>query len=227
MSRGKRVPFRAIKQPLGEWMIFPRRPLRIAALASALVLAACGGASPTAPPVVTAPVETPIAIPTFDLGTFELPSFAIPSFTSDKDLEALLPDSIGGQVVIKQSMSGPEIRNSLLGASASIDDLLGEVDATIDDVSVAIGVASNSVVVIAYQIDGVRAERIFDGFMTAVPSGAGGEVSQVSVAGRSVTKIVAPGETTYIYLAGDVLFIIGGTLTPELLKDAVQQLPAD
>jgi len=209
-------------------MIFPRRPLRIAALASALVLAACGGASPTAPPVVpTAPVETPIAIPTFDLGTFELPSFAIPSFTSDKDLEALLPDSIGGQVVIKQSMSGPEIRNSLLGASASIDDLLGEVDATIDDVSVAIGVTSNSVVVIAYQIDGVRAERIFDGFLAAAPSGAGGDISKVTLAGRSVTKVVASGETTYIYLAGDVLFIIGGTLTPELLKDAVQQLPAD
>jgi len=209
-------------------MIFPRLPLRIAALASALVLAACGGTSPTAPPVApTAPVETPIAIPTFDLGTFVQPSFAIPSFTSDKDLEALLPDSIGGQIVIKQSLSGPEIRNSLLGASGSIDDLLDEVDASIDDVSVAIGAASNSVIVIAYQIDGVPAERIFDGFLTAVPSGAGGDVSKIKVAGRSVTRVVGPTETTYVYLAGDVLFIIGGTVTPELLEDAVQQLPAD
>jgi hypothetical protein len=209
-------------------MTFPRLALRMAALATTLLVAACGGGGPTAPPVVpTAPVETPLAIPTFDLGTFALPSFAIPSFTSDKDLEALLPDSIGGQVVIKQSMSGPQILNSGLGASGTIDDLLGEVGATIDDVSVAIGVASNSVVVIAYQIDGVRAERIFDGFLTAVPSGAGGEVSELTVAGRSVTRVVAPGETTYIYLADDVLFVIGGTLTPQLLEDAVQQLPAD
>ena len=209
-------------------MTFPRPALRIAALAGAFVVAACGGASPTAPLVVpTAPVETPIAIPTFDLGTLALPSIVIPSFTSDKDLEALLPDSIGGQVVVKQSLTGAQVRNSGLGASATIDDLLDEVDATIDDVSVAIGAASNAVIVIAYQIDGVPAERIFDGFLTAVPSGAGGDVSKIKVAGRSVTRVVGPSETTYVYLAGDVLFVIGGTLTPELLEDAVQQLPAD
>jgi hypothetical protein len=188
---------------------------------------ACGGTTPTAPPVApTGPAETPIEIPTFDLGTFAQPSIVIPSFTSDKELEALLPDSIGGQVVVKQSLSGPQILNGGVAASGTIADLLDEVGATVDDVSVAFGAASNAVVVIAYQIDGVRADRIFDGFLTALPSGAGGEVSKVKVGGRSVTKVVASGETTYIYLADDVLFIIGGSLTPALLEDAVQQLPA-
>ena len=208
-------------------MTVPRLALRIAALAGAFAVAACGGTNPTSPPPVpTTPVETEIEIPTFDLGTFAPPSIVIPSFTSDEDLEALLPDSIGGQVVVKQSLTGPDILSSGLGGSGTIDDLLGEVGASIDDVSVAIGVAANSVVVIAYQIDGVKADRIFDGFLTALPSGAGGDVSEQTVAGRSITRVVASGETTYIYLAGDVLFIVGGTLTPELLEDAVRQLPA-
>ena len=137
------------------------------------------------------PSETPIAIPTSTSARSSLPSYALPSFTSDKDLEALLPDTIGGQVVIKQSLSGG-IRNASAGGSASIDGLLAEVDATIDDVSVAIGVASDSVVVIAYQIDGVRAERIFDGFLTAVPSGAGGDVRKLRSAGESVTQVASP-----------------------------------
>lgn len=208
-------------------MTVPRLALRIAALAGAFAVAACGGTNPTSTPVApTAPVETAIEVPTFDLGTFAPPSIVMPSFTSDEDLEALLPDSIGGQVVVKQSLTGPDILSSGLGGSGTIDDLLGEVGASIDDVSVAIGVAANSVVVIAYQIDGVKADRIFDGFLTALPSGAGGDVSEQTVAGRSITRVVASGETTYIYLAGDVLFIIGGTLTPELLEDAVRQLPA-
>jgi len=95
-----------------------RRPLVALVATAALIVAACGGTSPTAPASSsTAPAETPIDVPTFDDGTLSLPSFEIPSFEADKDLEALLPDSIGGNLVIKLSMTGPAIRNFPGGAA--------------------------------------------------------------------------------------------------------------
>jgi hypothetical protein len=208
----------------------PRIVALAAAFATALVLAGCGGSGPSSAPTLAGPAESdlpPIEVPTFDLGTFAVPSFALPSFTRDEELEALLPDEIGGQIVVKQSLSGAAIVNSGLGAATTIESMLDEVDASIDDVSVAIGVAGNSIIVFAYEIDGVSAGRVFDGFLAALPSGGAGGLTTVTVAGRSVTQVVAAGETTYVYPAGDVMFVVGGTLTPEQLEDAVSQLPAE
>lgn len=209
-------------------MSFPRFALRAAALTTALIVAACGSSGPTAAPSgQAAPTDAALPsfdLPTFDLGSFVPPSFAIPSFVSDEELEALLPDEVGGELVIKNSFSGSAVFNSGVAATESIEDLLAEVGATIDDVSVAIGFTGTGLAVIAYQIDGVSADRVFDGFLTALPSGGG--MSQRTVAGRSITEVGVGAETTYIYLAGDVVFIIGGQVTPELLEDAVSQLPA-
>jgi hypothetical protein len=210
-------------------MTVRRLALRIAALATALVVGACGGSTPTVVPTQAAPSEPsspPIEVPTFDLGTFAVPSFALPSFSRDAELEAMLPDSIGGQAVIKQSLSGEDFINLGMGGAAALEDMLGDIGASIDDLSVAIGSAGTAVVIFAYQIEGVEAGQIFEGLQQALQAGGGGEVSQRTVAGRSVTQVASGGETTYIYLAGDVVFIIGGTVTPDVLEDAVNQLPA-
>ena len=213
-------------------MTVPSFALRSAALAIAGVVAACGGTSPTSLPVApTGPAATELEVPSFDLNTFSPPSsLAIPSFAGDKELEALLPDTIGGQVVVKQSLSGESIRNSPFGASPAIEGMLADVGATIDDMSLGVGTAGDgggtTVVVLAYKVAGVSARRILDGIQSAIPSGGGTETSQLTVAGRKVLKFLVADETSYVYLAGDVVFIIGGTVTPELLEDAVQQLPA-
>ena len=201
--------------------------LRTAALGTALIVAACGGGGPNPTSSAAAgagPTLEPL--PTFDLGSLVLPTLTIPSFASDAELEAVLPDTIGGQIVIKQSMTGEAFLSSPLGGAAALEPMLAELGATVDDLSVAIGTTPTAVVVFAYQVKGVAADRTFEGLEAALQSGQGGEVSQTTVAGRSVTQVTASGETTYIYLAGDVVFIIGGTLTPELLADAVSQLPA-
>jgi len=206
----------------------PRRLALVAGLATAVVAAACGGSAGSPPSAVapTLPVETPLDVPTFDLGTFALPSFAIPSFASDAELEALLPDSIGGSVVVKSSLAGDAIVN-LPGGSA-LASQLDDLGATVDDVSVAIGSAGagpTAIVVFAYRIAGVSADRIFEGLEAAMQSGQGGQVSHTTVSGRDVTQVTSGGETTYIYLADDVVFIVGGQLTAELLEDAISQLP--
>jgi len=206
-----------------------RRGTLLIALAAPLLVVACGGRAPEATfgaPVPTAPIET-IEVPTFDLGTFALPSFAIPSFVSDEELEALLPDTIGGNVVVKSSMTGQAILN--LPGGAALESQLDDLGATVDDVSVAIGSAGGAtepIIVFAYRIAGVSADQIFQGLEAALQAGQGGDVTQTTVAGRSVTQVTSGGETTYIYLASDVVFIVGGQLTPELLEDAISQLPA-
>ena len=211
-------------------MTFRRLAPRAIALATAILVAACGSSGPTGAPSAAAPTDAALPsfdVPTFDLGTFAIPSFAIPSFGSDDELEALLPETIGGNVVVKVSMTGQGIMS--LPGGAAIEDQLDDLGATADDVSVAVGTAAGAtgaVVVFAYRIEGVSAEQVFQGLEAAMQAGQGGEVTKTTVAGRSVTQVTSAGETTYIYLASDVVFIVGGQLTPALLQDAISQLPA-
>lgn len=212
-------------------MTFRRLSIPSAALAAALVLAACGGTTastaPTIPPAGPTDdgSQPTFALPSLDLGSFELPSFALPSFNSDAELEAMLPDTIGGVTVVKQSLSGQDFIGLGMGGGDALEPLLGQLGASVDDLSVAIGGAGQTVV-FAYRIQGVPADRIFEGLEQAMQAGgAGGEVTQQTIAGRQVTAVATPTETTYIYLSGDVVFIIGGALSPELLEDAVSQLP--
>jgi hypothetical protein len=202
--------------------------LRIGALATAAaVVAGCGGGPTTAPTQAT-PTDAALPsfdMPTFDLGSFAIPSFALPSFAGDEELEAMLPDSIGGQTVIKQSLTGQDFINLGMGGAAAFEDMLGEMGASIDDLSVAIG-SAGAMVLFAYQVEGQPAERVFEGLEAAFQAGGAGTVSEINVGGRTVIQVTTPAETTYIYLAGNVVFIIGGSVTPELLEDAVSQLPA-
>ena len=95
-------------------MTFRRLAPRLAALATALVVAACGGSGATTAPTQAAPTDAglpSIEIPTFDLGTFALPSFDLPSFSGDAELEALLPDSIGGAAGRQAELHRPGVHH--------------------------------------------------------------------------------------------------------------------
>ena len=128
--------------------------------------------------------------------------------------------------MIKQSLTGQDFINLGMGGAAALEDMLGEMGASIDDLSVAIG-SAGTLVLFAYQVEGQPADQVFDGLEAAFQAGGGGTVSEIDVGGRTVIQVTSTtAETTYIYLAGGVVFIIGGSVTPELLGDAVSQLPA-
>jgi hypothetical protein len=212
-------------------MTVRRQALLIAALATAFVVAACGGAGATTTPVRPTPTDagppsldrSTFDLSTLDLSSFDLGSFAIPSFVGNEELEALLPDTIGGQPVTKQSVNGQAFID--MGLGAAFEDILADVGATPSDLGVAIGTAG-SVEIRAYQIEGQSAEQIFAGLEAAFQAGGAGTVTEIAVGGRTVSQVTTSAETSYAYLSGEVVFIVGGSVTPELLEDAVSQLPA-
>lgn len=201
--------------------------------ALAIVLAACGpaasavpttGAVGTGPPATQAPSATGPA----QTDPFGLPSFALPSFTSDADLEALLPDELGGAPVQKFSMTG----DSFLGTGGigadELDDVLSQFGRTPADLSVAFGNAG-SVTILAYRIRDVPAEMFYQGFLAAAQQDAEVTVTDASVGGKSVKRVVSSDSdigTSYVYARGDVLFVVGGDgVSDALLDETFSKLP--
>ena len=197
--------------------------------AALLVIAACDAGRPAATPT-TAPTEAPLEtddlpFPTFDLSSFDFGSFALPSFSADPELEALLPDELGGVPVRKQSVSGTTFLATGMAGAAALEALLELLDKSPDDLSVAFG-TTTAVSIFAYQIDGLSAEQLLAGFETALAAAPSVTLTDATVGGRSLKVVSSPSETTYVYLGGDVFFLIGGTVNPALLEEAVLKLPA-
>ncbi len=207
-----------------------RRLMPILALlgAALIVVAACDAGRPaatTAPPSA-APTETDdLAFPTFDLSSFDLGSFALPSLSTDPELEALLPDQLGGLTVRKQSVSGTTFLATGMAGAAALKALLAALAKSPDDLSVGFG-TTTAVTIFAYRIDGLPAEQLFAGFETALAAAPSVTLADASVGGRTVKVVTSPTETTYAYLGGDAVFINGGALTPALLEATVIKLPA-
>lgn len=197
--------------------------------AALLVFAACGPGGPAATTGSVAtgpPLETDdLPFPSFDLGSFDLGSFSLPSFSSDPELEAMLPDQLGGVTVRKQSLTGATFLATGMAGAAAIEALLGDLGKSPEDLSVAFGTTA-AVTIFAYRIAGLPSDQLLAGLEAALPTGQGITVTDTTVRGRSVKQVVSPTETTYVYLGGDVVFIIGGAVTPALLEETVLQLPS-
>lgn len=197
--------------------------------AALLVIAACDAGRPaatTAPSPSDAPSETDeLPFPTFDLSSFDFGSFALPSFSSDAELEAMLPDQLGGVTVLKRSVSGTTFLATGMAGTEALEALLEGIGKSADDLSVGFG-TTTAVTIFAYRIDGLSAEQLFAGFETALAAAPSVTLSDATVGGRSVKVVTSPTETTYVYLGGGVMFLIGGTVTPALIEEAVLKLPA-
>jgi len=197
--------------------------------AALIVIAACDAGRPVATPTAL-PTEVPsesdeLPFPTFDLSSFDFGSFALPSLSADPELEALLPDELGGVTVRKQSVSGTTFLATGMAGAAALEALLELLGKSADDLSVGFG-TTTAVTIFAYRIDGLPAEQLFAGFETALAAAPSVTLTDATVGGRSVKVVTSPTETTYAYLGGDAVFIIGGTVTPALLEEAVLKLPA-
>jgi hypothetical protein len=205
------------------------RTARSLALAAGLVIlvAACGGASPTQAPVTQAPVtQAPVTQATQPASSDGgVPTFALPSFHGDVDLEKMIPAEIGGTAVSVQSMTGTEFMGT---GNEQFTAVLGTLGKQPSDLSVAFGF-NTQISVIAFQVNGTPGDAILEAFKNATADV--GTLTDATYGGKSVKK-VTPTDTSedvsYVYTTQDVVFVVSGigdALTDALLNETFQKLP--
>lgn len=188
---------------------------------AALVVACSSSASPG--PTAT-PVDTTAATPA-PASTGAEPTLDLSSFQADANLEALLPDSLGGIALTKLSIAGTTFLASGSPETKPFTDLLTALGKTPADVSLALG-SNDAMTVVAYQIKGVDAGTFMSALIAAFTKDQGTTITDVNISGKAVTKIVPPsGDTNYAYPSGDVMFIVAGSAqTDALVAEAFAKL---
>jgi hypothetical protein len=196
--------------------------------AAGLVLAACGQAgAPTSPPGGTPAAVVTSAPATRAPGATEGPAFSFVLPSEDKALEALLPDQIGGKAVLKVSQSGESFLRGGGASSADFLAILTQFGKAPADLSVAFG-GTTDIQLGAFRIKGVDPNQVFNAFLQVVKSAQGDVVTDVTLGGKPVKKVVTvAGDTSYIHASGDVLFTVNAnaTVAPALLDEVFSKLP--
>lgn len=192
--------------------------------AGAMVIAACGGTGATTAPTQAAATATAAPVAT-DAPATAAPgfSFVLPSFRGDPELEAMIPDTIGGETVTLISMTGDEIP---IGGSPEIAAALEALDKTTADLSVAFA-GTTALSIVAFRVKGVQAGALFDAFKAAQTDQYTTE--NASFGGKSVVKTTSAGTVAFMYLKDDTMFVVGGSgttaPTDDLLNEAFSKLP--
>jgi hypothetical protein len=177
--------------------------------------AASPSAAATASEVASAPASAGASAPGGSLG--------IPSFHEAPDLEAALPDQVGGVALQKLSFKGS---GSLAGGTDSQDfqNLLGAIGKSPDDFSLAVAAGQN-VSVGVFRVAGTDGNVLLTAFIEAAKKGdATTQVSDANRGGKSVRKVVTGTDTTYAYANGDKVFFVQSE-TDALVDEALSKLP--
>jgi len=190
--------------------------VKSAALAGvvAFVLAACssagpsaGGASPTAEPTPTPAAQQS------DNG---------PSYTSGAvaDLEALIPDTIGGITMVKQSMKGSDLIASGSGDPAA-EKFLQDLGVSPDSIAIAFGYGisadgSGGAAMFVFRATGAGQDKLLQVFKDAQGSATATDGASSapmvwqtqSIGGKQVQVSTTPegAQTVYLYATNDLLF---------------------
>lgn len=192
-----------------------RRLLLLLPVLLLFVIAACGPA--TAPADETAEeTEQATEEATPEATEDDVPAIDLPG--SAPELEALLPDEIGGQEVLKLSFTGVELMTDESGDVTVDPEFLAFLDrmgAQPDDVSMAMSFAlseEGQSGVVAFRVAGADGNQLRDeleGSMEAEEQV--GEWTSGSVGGKSVVMaedLETTGNTVYIYVRGDMVFMV-------------------
>jgi hypothetical protein len=162
-----------------------------------------------------------------------IPSIELPS--SAPELEAVLPDEVGGVQLQKLSMQGAEF---MQGGQADEEflDFLDRLGAEPDDVSVALAFGfdvnapeSGGVSLFAFRVAGADTDKLTDELKTSLESeGDAADWSESNVGGKDVlvgesTDEDSPGQV-YLYGVGDIVFFIGTTSQDDAVE-VLSQLP--
>lgn len=206
---------------------FPRPPGLLAVAAVIALVAACGGSVSTGAPSTGAPATgapSTGAPSTAAPGASGLPGFSFELPSEDKALEDVIPDEIGGEAVLKSSMTGG---GSL--PSEDVEAMLNKLGKTATDMSAAFG-GNSKASIIAFRVKGADANALFTAFRDAADPDDVAQISDITVSGKSARKVVSAdaSTTTYIYVQGDTLVTVStltGDVDPAILNEIFSKLP--
>jgi hypothetical protein len=192
-----------------------RTTLVLLTLFVALLVAACtsdqAGSSATAeatpePAESDASSESEVAFPSMDLPG------------SAPELEAILPDEIGGAEVVKFSMGGPELMADEEGSGIDPEFIafLERLGARPEDISMAFAFSvspeGDSAVIGAFRVAGASSDELEREFLATMESEGGAvEWESATVGGKDVQTADDPdteGNSLYVYTAGDIVFFV-------------------
>lgn len=200
--------------------------LRVAGLAGLMVaLVSCSSAGTAATPTPSpTPTATPPATPSAAASN-ALPSFTLPS--NAKELEALLPDTLGGVKLTKASMKGTDFVNSA-SSSPELKAWLDSVGKSLNDVSAAYAfdlTGKSPAAVFAFRVQGVDHTQLIDKLKTSMQSdGTVTSWTSANVGGKDVQQGEASDGTLYVYGTADIVFFVK-TDNATLAAEALSHLP--
>jgi len=147
---------------------------------------------------------------------------------ADPDLEALLPETLGGVALTIESQAGTELSTT----SGPFDTFLTSLGKTRADFSVASAYAQGSLKaeVGAWRVRGADPALLLPGFKAAVQGSSTTPLTQAEEAmgGHEITRIGDPGQLTrgplYVFVRDDALLFVQ---TPDraLAEEAMSKLP--
>ncbi|QIG49997.1 hypothetical protein G5V57_21085 [Nordella sp. HKS 07] len=147
---------------------------------------------------------------------------------SDPELEALLPQTLGGIALTIESQAGPELATN----SAAFDAFLKTLGKSRDDFTLASAYAAGGLkaAVGAWRVKGADPALLLPGFKAALQASSttGLTNTEETLAKRTVTRIGDPGQLAqgplYVFVRGNTLLFVQ---TPDrtLAEEALSKLP--
>lgn len=171
-----------------------------------LALVACSsssGSSPTPSPTPQ-PTPTPAASAAASLALPSLPSNA-------KELEALLPSTLGGHTLTKFSMNGNDFVSQQASTNAQLVAWLNGLGKSLNDISAAYAFDTSgaNAGVFAFRVNGVDHTTLLNGLQTAMASASQAPSwTTTSVGGKSVQTATESGNIEYLYGTADLIFVV-------------------
>jgi hypothetical protein len=212
-------------------MTIDRRALA-AALATLLLVAACGGGASPAPTAEPGATEAPASTPAAETPAAETPE---PQETESPTLqpgaagglEAMLPSEVNGVTFQKGSFDGSSVPGGIpLGEGEdAFATFLADNGKSLNDVNVAVASPTDTEaggsLVMAIQVEGVSSDKLF-----AFATGDMTDAEKTTVGGKEVYGSGVAGFGAYVYVKDDVVFYVlsmGGDAS--LAEGIFEQLP--
>jgi hypothetical protein len=189
------------------------------ALATALLLAACGGSASPAPSAAASAASAPAA--SQPAAASEPAATDQPSATdngsapnvslspgSAPELEAMLPSIVNGVAFARTSFGGAAMPAGMPIGSGDLATFLQQNGKTLADVNIAMATptdtAKAATFVMAFQVKGVDGAKLAD----ALGATTGNDLTKATVGGKQVLQAGVSGMGVVLYVKGDVVFYI-------------------